>query len=331
MFALGFEPLHSVAVSLSVGCLVSSLLCVVFFLSCGGKPAKPDSDAPAVLRSNAPLTLSRVINALFSSFTAFAVTYLFVVSGYSQSRANALLGASMGMALPLLFIPGTLVSSLAFVLIPHLGSMNVNTEKERVNKTVSGAITFAVIVSCAFIGFYSACAIPLCELVYGNEESGIFLRTVSWALLPMSVESITSSMMNSLDLEIRGFVNGILGYSMLWLVAIIFWGKFTINVLGLGFALSWCLSAALQIASIRKKTGLKFEFLLPSIKAVLICFPAATLASNVYDSCALVSPFVGLIASFGLQAAFFLVACLVFGAVSISSVRAVRRKKLKTA
>ena len=327
MFALGFEPLRSVAVSLSIGCLASALCCLVFFLACGGKPAKPDSDAPALLKSNAPLTLSRVINALFSSFTSFAVPWLFVMSGYTQSQANAMLGASLGMAMPLLFIPGTLVSSLAFVLIPHLGSMNVKTDKNQINKTVNGAITFAVIVSCAFIGFFSACAVPICKTIYNNEESGIFLRSVAWALLPMSVESITSSMMNSLDLEIRGFVNGIVGYVMLWLVAVVFWGKFTIDALGLGFALSWCLSAVLQIVSIRKKTGLGSGFLLPSVKAVLLCFPTATLAANVYGACSLVSPILGLLASFAAQAAFFCGACLLFGAVGISSIKAPRRKK----
>ncbi|MBO5223889.1 MAG: oligosaccharide flippase family protein [Clostridia bacterium] len=330
MFLFGFDKLRAVAISLSAGSLVSSIACFIFFFANHGKLKSSKSDFLKIAKSSFPITISNLIGSLSGSITSLLVPKLFIWSGYTSSQANALLGSSLGMAMPLVFIPITLVSSLAFVLIPKISNEMKNNDYLKINNSVVGAIKFATLVACCLIPIFSAGGRLLCKIVYDNEQSGEFLSFIAFALLPLTVENITGSILNSLDMEMKNFINGMIGYSMIWVVALVSIGNYSVYSLGCGFALSWTLSAILNIRCIVKKTGLSLSFLPYIIKNLLLCAPTILLGKNMLQICSSLHPLLNLSICSIISVAFFAILSLVFGSVSFTKISTKRkRKKIK--
>lgn len=326
LFLLGFNNLVVAGIALSVGSLISSIFCIIFFLCSKGKFVKPKNDIKTVFSSCAPITLSHVVGALSSAITSILIPILFVSSGYSQSQANSMLGSSLGMALPLLHVPVTIVSSLAFVLIPTIGAKNASTDAKSINSTIVGALKFATIVACVFIPFFISQGENICLFVYNDGASGMFLKNVSWALIPLVFECVTSSLMNSLDMEMRGFINGIIGYACLWLVSIACYGNFTDDALSFGLGASWTLTSFLHLLCIKKKTALSFGFLSHLIKCLLLCIPTIMFVNNLYSLIEFLPHFLCLAISGIASATFFVLLSLVFDVFSFDLVVKKRKK-----
>ena len=331
MFLFGFSKLHSVAISLSIGSMTSAIACFIFFCANHGKLKASRLDFLKVGKSSFPITVSNLIGALSGSITALIVPKLFVWSGYTLSQANALLGSSVGMAMPLVYIPITLVSSLAFVLIPKISNDLTSNNYLKINSSITGAIKFACIVACCLIPFFSACGRLLCEVVYDNSQSGEFLSFIAFALLPLTVENITGSILNSLDMEMKNFVNGMIGYSMMWVVALVSIGNYSIFALGMGFALSWTLSAILNIRCIIKKTGLSLSFIPFVLKNLILCAPTVLFAKNILGICKNFHPLLSLLISGFTSVVFFALLSFIFSSFSFTKITVKKkRKKSKT-
>lgn len=327
LFLFGFNKLNSVAISLSIGSLISAVACFIFFFVNHGKISSSKSDFLKIAKSSFPITVSNLLGALSGSVTSLIVPKLFVWSGYTLSQANSLLGASVGMAMPLVYIPITLVSSLAFVLIPKISNDLKRNDYANINDSVTGAIKFATIIACCLIPFFSAGGKLLCEFVYNNSQSGQFLSFISFSLLPLTIENITGSILNSLDMEMKNFINGMLGYSMMWIVAIVSIGNYSVYALGVGFALSWTLSAVLNIRCIIKKTGLTLTFVPYVIKNTVLCAPTVLFAKNITGICSSLPSLLSLVIVASSSVAFFAVLSLLFGSFTFDKIIVKKKRK----
>lgn len=281
LFAAGFDRLYSTALSLSIGCLASMLAVTACFFALRGSLASPRREIVPLLKSSTPITVSRAASSLVGSLEAVAVPFLLMTAGYSRERSMALYGAGVGMALPLLYIPITVVGSLAFVMIPTVSTGMARGRVAAVNAQIESALGFSAVIAAAFVPMFTALGAPLGTLVYDNAEAGRFLAAAAWLLVPLSVENITSSVMNSLDLELRSFVNYLVGSGVMFATLFAFYGAFDITVLALGMGLGQTVACVLHIAAIRKKTGLGFSYMGKLIKSVLLVFPAAFVAKCV--------------------------------------------------
>ncbi len=327
MFLMSFDKLRAVAISLSIGSLISAISCFIFFFAYNGRFKASKNDFIRIYKSSFPITISNLIGSLSGSITSLIVPKLFIWSGYTLSQSNAMLGASIGMAMPLVYIPITLVSSLAFVLIPQISNQLKNNDYLKINTSIVGAIKFATLVACALIPLFSACGRVLCEFVYDNVQSGEFLSFIAFALLPLTVENITGSILNSLDMEMKNFINGMIGYCMMWVVALVSIGNYSIYALGCGFALSWTLSAILNIRCIVKKTGLSLSFIPYVIKNLLLCTPTVLLTKNILGICSALHPLLALMICSACSVLFFSLLSLLFGSFSFSKIKVKKQRK----
>lgn len=327
MFACGFDKLLASSASLTAGCLVSAAVCSVFYFTSGGKICSPKNEIKPLLKSEMPITLSRAASTLASSVLSVAAPMLFILSGYSSERAYEMFGAASGMALPLLYVPLTVTGSLAFVLIPSIGASADEGKYESVNRSICSAANFSAIIACLFIPLFCVCGESIGQIVYGNSESGTFLSVSAWILLPLSLEAITSSLMNSLDLEMRSFANSMIGYAVQAAVYLIFAKSFTLEIFALGIGLSLSVSTVLHIFYISQKTSLAFSRLKNVAFSVLLLFPAITLNRSLAGIFSFMSALPAVIISGGITMAVYLLLSLLFGSYEIYPI--MRRNKKK--
>lgn len=282
LFLLGFDKLKSAAAATSLSCLVSCLIVVICFFALKGKLSDPRPTLKPLLKSGTPITMVRASSSVINSLVAIAVPFLLTYQGMTNDQALAVFGSSVGMALPLLYIPITVVGSLAFVMIPTLSTAVAQNDTASIHKQISSAITFSVYVAALFLPVFYVLGEPIGVMVYGNAESGRFLSSASWLLIPISVENITSSMMNSLDLERKSFINYFIGSAVMFAFMFAFMGHFDINIYAIAMGLSLSVSTALDVIVIFRKTRVPLNFLTALVKAMFLIAPAIVLNKAFY-------------------------------------------------
>ena len=317
LFLLGFNKLYSAAVSLSIGCFISMLAVTVLFFAAKGRLRSPKGEIVPLLRSGAPITVSRAASSFINSLIAIIVPRLLIASGYSDAEALGLFGSSVGMALPLLYIPITVVGSLAFVMIPTVSEGVTRGDFRRVNGQIESATGFAIIIAALFVPLFYTLGEPIGKFVYGNSAAGKFLSASAWLLIPLSVENITSSVMNSLDLEMKSFVNYLIGSAVSFAIMLAFYGNFRINILGFALGAGWSVTCLLHLFSIRKKIGLKFSFTGKGAIAALLIIPTSFATKCVFSLMNNLTLFVSISVASLLSLVFFSLAALALGLVDI--------------
>ncbi|MGN1094479.1 MAG: oligosaccharide flippase family protein [Candidatus Neoclostridium sp.] len=315
MFLCGTDKLYAASLSLTVGCFISAFATAVFFFAGKGRLASPKGEIKPLFSSEMPITLSRAATCAASSVLSVAAPFLFTLSGFGSDAAYEMFGAASGMALPLLFVPLTLTGSLAFVLVPSVGASADCGRYECVNRQIVSSVNFATVVACLFIPLFSACGEQIGVIVYDNVTSGVFLSKAAWILLPLSVEAITSSLMNSLDLEMRSFANSMIGYLVQAIVYAAFARSFTLDVFALGIGASLTVSAALHLYYTAKKTSLNLFRLKDSAINALLVFPALSLCRSLSGVLSFMPDLIAVILSGGAAMAAYGALSLVFGGV----------------
>ena len=220
-------------------------------------------------------------------------------------------GAASGMALPLLFVPLTVTGSLAFVLVPSVGASADCGKYESVNRQIVSAVNLSTIIACLFVPLFAACGEKIGVIVYDNRISGIFLSKAAWILLPLSLEAITSSLMNSLDLEMRSFLNSMTGYLVQAIIYAIFCKSFTLEVFALGIGASLIVSTALHVYYTAKKTSLGVIRLKNSLLGVIIVFPVTTLCRSLLSLFSFMPDLLAVVLAGG-------IAMIAYGALSLT-------------
>ncbi|MFR5063110.1 MAG: polysaccharide biosynthesis C-terminal domain-containing protein, partial [Christensenellales bacterium] len=243
-------------------------------------------------------------------------------------------GSSVGMAMPLLYIPITVVGSLAFVMIPTVSTGISKGHTKHVNAQVESSIGFSVIIASLFVPMFFALGEPIGRFVYDNADAGRFITASAWLLVPLSVENITSSVMNSLDLELKSFINYLIGSAVMFAILFAFYGNFNIIILSIGMGTGWTVTCALHILSIRKKTGLGFSYMGKLVKSVLLTIPTVFVTKCVFSLLSGLALFWSIAVSLLISLAFYAALAFVFGLIDVdffkTGVKTSAKRKQKT-
>lgn len=330
LFALGFNKLYMTALSLSLGCFVSMVSVILCFFAMKGRLNNPKGQIIPLLKSSTPITVSRAASSVINSLVAIAVPFLLISSGFTREESMSLFGSGVGMAMPLLYLPITVVGSLAFVMIPTVSTGMGKGNLKHVNSQIESATGFAIIIASLFVPMFFALGEPIGKFVYDNADAGKFLAASAWLLIPLSVENITSSVMNSLDLEIKSFINYMLGSLVMFAILFAFYGNFNIVLLSVGMGTGWCVTCVLHIICIRKKTGLGFSYLKKLLKSVLLIVPACFVTKCVFSLLSSLTLFWSISISSSVSLLFYAAAGYVFGLVDIDFFKTKVKTNAKT-
>ncbi|MBQ7164068.1 MAG: oligosaccharide flippase family protein, partial [Clostridia bacterium] len=170
----------------------------VFFIK-GGRLVSPKNTLKPLAKSSAPITGMRTATSLINSLIAIILPLRLISAGLTRTEAMAEFGAAFGMAIPILFMPATLIGSLAVVLVPELSENYYKNQKENLINNVERALKFSFFVACIIIPVLVSFGKNLGIFFYSSGEAGKYLTYAAPVMLPMSICMITTSMLNSLN------------------------------------------------------------------------------------------------------------------------------------
>ena len=307
-------------ISLSIACVLSALLAAAVYFKHGGRLKKPRGHFKAVLRSATPITGVRAVTSLIQPIIAVLFPLSLVLAGFTNEQALSMFGVAMGMTFPLLFLPGTLVGALAFTLIPELSSAVAQKDTKLLANRTKSAFAFSIFISMLVVPFYMGLGKELGMFLYDNASSGIYLVRAAWIMIPLGLSNITSSVLNSLNLEVKSFVNNIIGGVILLLCTAFLPRYIGIDALIIGMGLCMSITTILNTHLIKKHVKIKLGILKALLFQGLICIPCALLSHFLFGLLAHVFPtFINLLLSGIVGIVSFIGLAMIFRLVDITT------------
>lgn len=248
-----------VALSLSIACFISAIVSFLIYMAKGGKFKKPKNQLWLVLKTSTPISGMRILSSMVQPLITIIIPLRLMSAGLSETGALAEIGIVMGMTFPLLFIPSSIVGSLATALIPEISAHNTKGNKQNIIRDVKSGLMVSLICAFVLLPIYMGIGPAIGKFLYKNEQSGNYLIYFAFLMIPICLNSITSSALNSLGFETKTFKNYVVGAIGMILS---FWilPKY-IGVLALAVGMGFCLilSTHLNLKLISKTLDYKFK------------------------------------------------------------------------
>lgn len=263
---INISPTNKTALSLSLACVISSILVTIIYFKNKGTLANPKFEFKKLVKTSTPITAIRTISSLMSSIIAVIIPIKLMDFGFSSSEALSEFGIIMGMTFPLIMIPSTLISSLAVTIIPSISEQSNDIDngklkdkrvlKSKVNFAIKTAIVFSMILIPTFISL----GVPICNFVFNNSKAGVYLTYSAIAMLPLGISQITSSILNAIGLEIKSLKHYVIS-SLLLVVSIVFLPKYigTYSLI-VGYLLMSTTSSIFNISMLKKRDLIDLTF-----------------------------------------------------------------------
>ncbi len=322
--------LYPAGISLSIGCVLSTIVGIIIFFTSNGRLSSPKNAFKPIFSSATPITLVRIATSLMQPILAIILPLKLISVGYTNSQALSQIGIAMGMTMPLLSIPSTLIGSLAMALIPTLTSLNNNNQNKTLSNQIAKAINFTFICSFIILPFFVALGEPICEFIFNNTTAGTYLKYASWLMIPMGISQITTSILNSLNQESKTFIYYIISSIALFACILILPKYVGIYALMFGLGLSMLITAILNIIKINKIINSNKTYLGIICKLVIILIPCTLLTKFIYNIIILILPnFLTLIICGLISVIAYSILMVCFGIVDISFVLSLKPHNTK--
>lgn len=313
-------------VAVLISYIFSFIVSVGWYLAHGGKFVHPREQLKPLLASAMPITAMRTSTSLINSVVAtFLPALLISTCGYENSEALALYGAVTGMSLPVLFIPNSLIGSIAVVTAPEMSEHYYAKRTQKLRGDIEKTIKAAVLIAAIVIPPLYVLGDEIGVLLFDNAFSGRVISDFSFMLMPMCISMITTTVLNSMNCEVKTLIYFFIG--ALFMLACIF---VLTPIAGIysymtGLAGSNFITAGLNLALLSKKC--------PSVswaKCTVTCTALCVLGSMfglVIDSLTDSMPTAAAMAVCGAAVTAFMLAALrVAGAVKFAALKAILKK-----
>ncbi len=235
--------------------IVSFVVSSVIFTVENGKLENPLPMLKPLIISSSPITATRTLTSAVGMLVAVFVPSLLVKSGMETSEALAQFGKLSGMAFPMLFIPSTIIGSVALVLVPEISQSFYEKRSAELKNTVKKSLDACTLISVAIIPVFVACGKEIGSFVYDDGEAGVYLAVSAITMLPMSVSMITNSLINSLGKERLTLLNYVVGAAVM--LAVVFLTPNFLGVYSLILAnfLSFFITSILNVIALKRTVG----------------------------------------------------------------------------
>lgn len=320
----------TVAWSFTLSCLFSAILAVLLFFYYGGKLGRPTKIYKPLIARSAPITAVRIVGSLVQPLIALILPARLMVAGYTASQAMSIYGIALGMTFPLLFLPNTLTGSLSTALVPDISMAMAQNDSAHIQKRVTASINFTLFITFLVVPIFMAIGDKIGEFLYGEVLSGTLLQFSSWIMIPMGVTNITSSILNSVGLEVKSFINYIIGGIFTFISVMCLTNYMGVLSLPFGMGISTTITMILNIVMLKRKLGIKVKILKDLTLFSLLSLPTLAITSFVSNLLANFLPlFVNLIISGGLGVMIYVALCMIFNLVNINAIFVKLKEKVK--
>lgn len=310
-------------IAVLISYIFSFCISILWYKLRGGKFVNPLPQLRPLLGASMPITVMRTSTSLLNSVIAMFLPALLVSAcGYTDAEAVALYGIVMGMSLPMLFTPNSLIGSIAVVVAPELSEDFYAHRTESLKRDIERTLRASVLIATILIPVMFTLGESLGIFFFDNQFSGVIITRFSFMMLPVSLSMITTTILNSMNFEVRTLIHFFIGALVLMGCILILTPRLGIYAYMVGEVLDVTVTAALNLRLLHRNCpGINYAgYTLKSLVIAAAACIFGRLTDNLF-ACVL-SPLWRIIVCGGLV---FVFACVAFFGMEMASAKPVKK------
>lgn len=280
------------AFAVVISYITSFTIAMIYFFVKGGKFVNPRGQFRPLLASATPITAMRTSTSLINSLVSVLLPMRLIAAGMTAAEATAEYGITLGMAIPILYTPSTIIGSIALVLTPELSECFYGKKYDTLKNNLEKALKATVFIACALIPLFFVFGKDMGMLLYSSARSGEIIRYACFMLLPMSLSMITTSMLNSLGCERRTLLYYFFGAAAMLISVWFLPSCIGVYALCVGQALSHVICAVCNLRLLHKRCVKPPAYLQFTAKICIIAAIELVIGSLLYP---VLTPLTGVI------------------------------------
>ena len=266
-----FDGGKMAAKSVMISYVVSFILSSTVFALKGAKFSNPVSKMKQLVKSAAPITAMRTLTSSLSSIIAVILPARLIALGQSNEQVLGAFGQLTGMAIPLLYIPSTLIGSIALVIVPRLSETFYKKRTDKLNELIGLAFDYSLVIASLIVPVFICAGKQIGTVVYSSPSAGSYLSVSAFMMLPMSLTMMSNSVLNSVNRENATLINFFVG-AIVMILCITLLPRFCgIYSLVIGCFLNYVINAVLNIVVLNKITGKAKKYLAQALGYAIAC------------------------------------------------------------
>ncbi len=247
-----FKTLIWIAIPITIGACVSSLTSL--------------ADTLLIRRILMGIEFSAAeAKALFDQFAVYVENgefhSLLSATALDEAGANWLYGSYSGYAMTIYNLPLALITAVATCVVPALAGAFAAEKKAEANLIIASSIRITVLFSLPCTVGLSALATPVLNGLYGTDASAHMLCILSFAIVWVTLVSVTSSILQAAGKVWLPVIHMIIGAAVKIAASYIFISIPSVNILGASVSTVLCYFAiaALNVLAVMRSTGFRFS------------------------------------------------------------------------
>ena len=148
-----------------------------------------------------PLTANRIVLNILQSIEAVSIPQKLLLYGYDTTTALSVYGVLTGMAMPMIFFPNALTSSVAVLLLPTISENHAKGDREAVWND-----TLRTVKYCSLMGFLCLCGFLFLgdwmgTELFHSELAGHFIVTLGFICPFLYLDTTLSSTIRTAEVK----------------------------------------------------------------------------------------------------------------------------------
>lgn len=162
-----------------------------------------------ILKINVPVSLSGVFQTVISTLESAFIPNLFVTYGLMRNEAISILGVTKGMAMPLIFFPTFILSSVSTVSLPSISRAQSKENTIQIKSTTEKTLRLSLIISFYVTVIYIKYGEYICNIMYHESSVSSTLKLMSIIIPFMYLNIGMSGILNGLGKQVGVMICGI--------------------------------------------------------------------------------------------------------------------------
>ncbi len=227
-----------------------------------------------IIKISVPVSFNRLITSGMGAVEFILIPRMLLAGGMDYTSSIELYGKLTGMAMPLIFFPALVTSSMATTLVPAV-SEAVSLKRYRMaNYRITRAIQLSFILGFVSTAVFLTFSGMISDIVYRKEDVGDILYLLAFTCVFIYLHQTMLGIMNGLGKQTASLRNSVIGNAIRIAFVVLLIPTYGINSYVAGIIASMVVVCILDLWVVTKSTGMPVDLrnwiLKPGIAGVVM-------------------------------------------------------------
>lgn len=213
----------------------------------------------SILTCAIPISFNRFIISIMMAIEVILIPQRLLVGGLNYIQCMEEYGKLVGMAMPLIFFPALVTTSLSTTLVPAISESISLKNFNSVNYRISKSIQITMVLGFIFMALFACYPDKIANMIYPRQNVGRTLFLLSFTCIFMYLQQILTGVMNGLGKQGLLLINSILGSAIRISCVYFLIPKFGIPSYIIGMVVSSFIVCILNFITIVRNTGIVID------------------------------------------------------------------------